>query len=185
MDQFEFKQLICDVSVLVQCDTTVLGVVTCTFNYLRHNYTFDLSSWSGRGQQAFLVLFLGTYNDAQTYGSLTPDGGLTMTKQQKIACYRRATRDVLKTVADITERHQRSVIDYAMWYRERVQPPDEHANPTEAYAHYITRLACHCIVHSEFMYGAVNYDLVRFSPDETDAVAVDMARLAVTASPPR
>jgi hypothetical protein len=52
---------------------------------------------------------------------------------------------------------QREIIDYAVWYRERIK-----GDETTLYSKYITVMTCHNIVHTSFMAGRVTYDLVEF-----------------------
>jgi hypothetical protein len=124
-------------------------------------YSFNLTRWKGSVAQAkFLGLFFQSgQRDATEYGNITIDGdGLPvyyMTEEQRIAAVLQASRDIISTLDLIVKAFERSVLDYAVWYREKHQE-------TNTYGELITLMCCHSIVHSYFMAPNITYPLIQF-----------------------
>ena len=70
----------------------------------------------------------------------TVDGVLA--SSQKIYCVLRASIDVMAYLNKMTTRIQSSVLDYAVYYRER-------KGSYETYSKYITTVTCHNIIYGE------------------------------------
>eukprot|EP00798_Chlamydomonas_sp_ICE-L_P006050 gene6050-biopygen1164 len=81
---------------------------------------------------------MGTSVNVADYGSLTVDDSgvptFNMTTAQKVNAVIQGAKDVMACVDEIGTRHQRSVLDYAVWYREKHTCWDTYEN-------YITMLA--------------------------------------------
>jgi len=141
------------VEVEVQIQATYLTILNFTF--LTHPYTFQISKWRARGQAKFYTLFHEKVRNQNEFGCILDDGSVQKTQQQKINTVIQAVREFFHCLDQILRAHQRSVIDYAVWYRERPMAD-------ENYSTYITLLVCHCIVHTNFMYPSATYELVEY-----------------------
>jgi hypothetical protein len=78
-----------------------------------------------------------------------------MEDEHRVAAVVQACKDVIHTLDRILAAYERSVLDYACWYREK--HPE-----TDTYSQLITLVCCHCIVHSDFLAPNLNYELVVF-----------------------
>jgi len=163
--QFTLDVQLAEVKTHVDVQVEINNITTCNFFYLRHNYTFRITKWSGGGYWSFMEKFLPVYAiDAASrlkYGEVQRDPAtgneqMVQDQDQRVECLMQATKDIFDCLNDIIVKHQRSVVDYALWYREKQRDDD-------TYSHLITLVTCHCIVHSDFMYGNVNFDLVKFT----------------------
>ena len=101
--------------------------------------------------------FLESMTDVVTH----PDGTITiglnakpMTLDQKLNLIEKAAKDVISCINLIGNTHQRAIIDYCVWYREN--------HDEDTYEKAITKLASHCVVHSDFMTPNVQWQLVEF-----------------------
>ena len=65
--------------------------------------------------------------------------------------------DIMRHLDQIFTAHKRSVLDYAVWYREK-----KHKD-ADTYAHFIQLVTCHCIVHADFLAPGITYDVVPFA----------------------
>jgi hypothetical protein len=122
-------------------------------------YTFSATSWQSRGLARFLVLFHEhTQRDSSEFGVVaeTEEGvpDIQMNVQQKTNAVLQACKDIMLCLDKIAHKYRRSVLDYAVWFREK--RPDE-----TTYSQYITRRTCHCVVHSYFMAPDVQWEEVR------------------------
>ena len=132
-------------------------------------YSFNFTRWKGATAQAkFLGLFFRSkQRDSIEFGSITLDtGGLpvfNMTEQQRIAAVAQASRDIITTLDLIVHEFERSVLDYAVWYREK--HPE-----TSTYGELITLMCCHSIVHSDFMAPNIMYPVIQFVDDQSGDV---------------
>ena len=90
------------------------------------------------------------------FGTVGVDGIPNMTGPQKIEAIMQAIVDIFITINAILVKHQRGVLDYAIWYRER-------AGDADTYSKYITLVACHCIVHANLLVPTITWERVEFS----------------------
>lgn len=67
-----------------------------------------------------------------------------------------AVVDIMCHLDQIFRANKRSVLDYAVWYREKHKDAD-------TYAQLIQLVTCHCIVHADFLAPGVTYDIVPFA----------------------
>lgn len=138
--------------------------VTLGFTVRGKPYSFNLTRWKGATAQArFLGLFFAHKpRDAGLFGAeVTGQDDLPvyrMTEEQRIAAVVQASKDVIWTLDRITHEFERSVLDYAVWYREK--HPE-----TNTYSELITLVCCHAIVHSDFMAPNISYPLVQFAEE--------------------
>ncbi len=166
--EFAFDTRVVDSPVHVECSVENSGVVTCNFSYMGRPYTFRLTKWSGGGLRAFHDVFFEQYPDSSAvYGrwiTAYSDCQLRQTPEQKMHMMERVTRDVFSCLSDIVASSQRSVLDYAVWFRENKRSDD-------TYAWLVTYVTCCAIVHSNFLAGNAVFPDVRFQGGPTDEVA--------------
>jgi len=93
--------------------------------------------------------------DSELFGGFDEEGNYFGNVDQKNNCVAQGCLDVIKTLDKITKAQQRFTVDYAIWYREKF-------NGLRSYSQYITRITCHCIAHSQFFAGQVQYELTEF-----------------------
>ena len=84
------------------------------------------------------------------------DGRITASPEQRLNCIKQGCLDIMKCVEKILIVHGRGILDYAVWHRERLTNEDN-------YGTYIMRIACHSIVHSDFMAPNITWEMVEFS----------------------
>eukprot|EP00798_Chlamydomonas_sp_ICE-L_P027517 gene27517-biopygen12961 len=155
-----FKSRIMGTSVNVSLTIRNTYEATMEFTLFGAAYTFTVTRWSRKGLSSFLLLFFAyKCREAADFGSLTVDDNgvptFNMTTAQKVNAVIQGSKDVMACVDEIGTRHQRSVLDYAVWYREKHTCWDTYEN-------YITMLACNCIVHTDFLAPGVTWELVTF-----------------------
>lgn len=147
--------------VLVRVNYKVYGHkgVKTTFSYLGKLFEFNMPRWSRKGWSVFVSKFLAVYKDTQQYGSAVEaeDGNITfdITPDQLSAILLKATKDVFVYVDQLLREYQKQILDYCVWYREK-------SSNLEDYAEYIQLVACHCVVHSQFLAGNVAWNVVPF-----------------------
>lgn len=121
-------------------------------------YSFTIARWSRRGFAKFATLFFNyAARDPIQFGTFSesPDGVITfgMTTDQKLNIITQGVRDIMACLDAIVIKYKRSVLDYAVWYREKY-PRDE------PYDNFITLYTCHCIAHSNFLAPDISWDVV-------------------------
>lgn len=129
-------------------------------------YSFSFTKWKGAIDQAKFLssFFRSRERDAEQYGIASVDSNglpvFTMTEEQRVAAVVQASRDVITTLDMIVHEFVRSVLDYAVWYREK--HPE-----SNTYGELITLVCCHSIVHSDFMAPNITYPLIQFPDDQS------------------
>jgi hypothetical protein len=78
-----------------------------------------------------------------------------MTRNQKIRMVRQACEDLMQCLDLLVQKYARSILDYAVWYREKHTESD-------TYCEYITLVCAHSIAHTKFLAPNVRWELVRF-----------------------
>lgn len=159
---------------LEECECQMLGVgihvcisvrqnyaTSIDFTLFGKPYTLNVTAWQSRGLAKFLGLFHShSQRDVSTYGEIlvSPDGvtDFRMNVMQKGNAVIQASKDIMTCLSKITHQYRRSVLDYAVWYRER------HAEE-DTYSEYIARRTSHCIVHADFMAPDVAWNVVLFT----------------------
>lgn len=148
----------------VRCGYTVHQdfAVALEFQLRGRPYSFRLTKWKQRGQGGFLPLFFDyRVRDAATFGTMRYDADTLpvyeRTEAQHVAVVVQAAKDVMRCLDQIVGTLERSVLDYAVFYRER-------HTETNTYSQYITLVCCHCITHANFLAPQVNWPLVQFAP---------------------
>ena len=168
MDTTELHSAIITVRVLgtnirVHVKIFASWLTTLDFNFQGCPYTFIIDRWRSRNFGGFLRLFFAHGDrDEHQFGALIDDGAgntrAEMDITQKKATVMQAVRDVLTCLAQIAETYQRSIVDYALWYRER------RVDEEMTYKQFITRVTCNQIVHTDFMAPAgLAWELVEFA----------------------
>jgi hypothetical protein len=131
-----------------------------TFSYLSKLFEFKMSRWSKQGWSPFVTRFHQKHTDLNFYGqsSMDDDGNtqLNITPDQLTNIIVKSAKDVFKYIDMLLVEHQKQILDYSVWYREK------YPNPT-TYEEYIQLIACHAIVHSQFMSGSVTWNIVPFT----------------------
>ena len=153
------------------------------FNLFGLPYSFLITAWSSRGFKKYAELFhKAKARDATKYGLIIensaknyqsefledptdiealPDGSLVpkstakpMTTIQKLNIIETASINILECLDLIGLVHQRSVIDYCVWYREN--------HDEDTYQQAITKLTSHCVVHTDFMAPNISWQVVEY-----------------------
>ena len=124
-------------------------------------YSFTVTRWSRRGFATFAAMFFDhKARDATEFGIYeeAADGtpSFNMSTPQKLNVVTQGVKDIMRCIDLILTMYQRSVLDYAVWYREK------HPS-TETYVDFITVYACHCIVQAHFLAPNITWELVKFS----------------------
>lgn len=123
-------------------------------------YTFNIVRWGRRGFSRFLGCFFEhTPRDPEQFGTYSEDEegqpSINMTTTQKLNAVIQACKDIMECTNMIILEHQKSVLDYAVWYLEK------HGS-WEIYSKYITMLACNCIVDTHFIVPGVSFKVITF-----------------------
>lgn len=131
-----------------------------TFCYLGKLFEFKMSRWSKQGWTPFVTKFHEKHNDSSIYGSSSMDDdgtpSISVTPEQLVNIIVKSSQDVFKYVDMLLNEHQKHILDYSVWYREK------YPNPT-TYEEYIQLVGCHCIVHSQFLSGRVVWNVIPFT----------------------
>lgn len=124
---------------------------------------FKMSRWSKRGWGPFIPKFHEAHTDPVLYGTSTVDEEgvptFDINSDQLENIILKATQDVFSHIDKLLETQQRMILDYCVWYREK------YSNATDSYEQYIQLVACHCVVHSEFLAGNMPWVVVPFEID--------------------
>ena len=170
--EFAIDVRVADSPVHVECSVESSGVVVCNFSCMRRPYTFRFTAWSV-WPIAFHDAFFKQYpGSSAVYGRWVTErdsSQLHQTPEQKMHMFERATRDVFACLSDIVERNRKSVLGYAVWFRENVRGDS-------TYAWLVTYVACCAIVHSNFLARDVTFPDIRFQSSGTDEVADRVGR---------
>ena len=146
-------------------------------------YTFTIDRWAKRGLAGYLRYFHDhVQRDVASYGyrvvdangaetvyedatGITDNGDGTftvgatakaMSQAQKLNCIEQGCRDIMVCLGQIGAAHQRSMLEYAVWYRENHHTP-------AGYSEFITLVTCHSIAHNDFMAPNVNWRVIEFN----------------------
>jgi hypothetical protein len=118
-----------------------------------------MSRWSRTGWAPFVPKFHLAHSSTTQFGSSKTDenGMITfnITPNQLTCIIIEAARDVFKYLNVLLNNQRKQILDYAVWYRDRFPSP-------ESYEEYIQLVTCHCIVHSQFLAGSVDWNVVPF-----------------------
>jgi putative component of membrane protein insertase Oxa1/YidC/SpoIIIJ protein YidD len=160
LHQCTFQENVVDIPTTVTVAISQTWRTLADFSLYGLTYTFTMDKWRSKKLASFLVKFHEHQpRDPTTFGSVSvSDDGIpiiAVNPQQKIATVLQAVRDVISCLGKIHCKYQRSIVDYAIWYREKHSEED-------TYAELITRLTCHCLLHSDFMAPNTQWELVQF-----------------------
>ena len=154
------------------------------FNLRGRTYTFVITQWKGKGLGKFIELFHEhSLRDMTQFGrvlvkdtaekvfvkdmddvSLLPlsedlyvvgPNYHTMTNIQKLNIIEQACKDIARCLAMIANVHQRSILEYCVWYREN--------HDLSTYRSFVTKITSHCVVHNDFMAPDQTWTLVEFN----------------------
>eukprot|EP00047_Mylnosiga_fluctuans_P012099 m.270967 g.270967 ORF g.270967 m.270967 type:complete len:108 (-) comp40151_c0_seq1:192-515(-) len=92
--------------------------------------------------------------------SVNEDGVTNYTLQQKELALEQGIKDVIDAINGIFNLHDREMVDYAIYHREKYVSTD----PEPSYNEYITLIACHFLIHTEFMPPTVTWHPYVWSP---------------------
>ena len=165
-----FSSMLGDVKVVVDFTIYQDNAADAHFVYLGSDYNFSMTRWKQKSFSAFRAKFHEVYTDTVKYGSteVDPDTGDVVTSSstatQNKSTVLRAIKDVFLYLDSLLQQQPRSILDYAVWYREN--------KPTDlgSYAKYIQLVTCHCIVHSDFLAGNFKWEVLEFVPDPSKDV---------------
>lgn len=135
-------------------------------------YSFVIDSWQGRGFSEFIGHFynINTSRNVAKFGvtidkedgtreyfkSLGPQSRV-MTQDQKLNIIQQGCEDIMACLNSIGIEHQRSVLEYCIWYHEN------HVKDT--YDSYITMTTSLAVIQSHFMAPGITWQLVEFSTE--------------------
>ena len=132
--------------------------VEVDFTWLHNTYTFPITRWMGTRMQKSLLLFhQHTSREEATYGSVTTDGSVQTTADQKRNIFKQTIRDLVSAIKLIISEYKTSLLDYAMWYRD-IRPG---GSSLDTYSELITHMACECIIHGGVL-ANLNWKLVEW-----------------------
>lgn len=154
--QEQLQVCLLDNQLTVEMKVMTTFLTHLSFVFLRNPYTFTIQKWRARGFATLFEKFHQYQRDVGEFGRFDVDGGMVVVLDQKKNVIRQAVKDVFQCLNQILLTHQRAVLDYAVWYRER--------NHGDSYSAFITHLTCHCIVHTDFLVPSVQWTLVEFQP---------------------
>ena len=143
--------------VVVRVKLTIMATYVATIDFTMHGwpYTYTITKWSGRGFAEFGTLFFkASERDPSQFGEF--DEACGMDTEQKLNMIEQGVKDILSCVDQIGCHYGRSVLDYAVWYREMHPEVD-------SYEQYITRMACCAIAHVDFLAPNIHWDVVLFA----------------------
>jgi hypothetical protein len=149
------------VPVSLKVYSTYLCIVD--FSLYGQPYTFTIDKWRSSRLRKFLEMFHAHASRViDQFGCILSDseGNLSnnMDVRQKVNAAVQGCKDVMGCLDKIAKHYKRSVLDYAVWYRERRPRRDD-----EGYSQFITLLICHLIVHADFLAPNVQWELVEFT----------------------
>ena len=161
----------------------VLNTYTSTidFTLFGSTYTFTIERWARRGLNKFLRLFHSIPRDQVLYGVTTEDangnyeffedytdlqdngdetfikgpGAKALTTIQKLNIVEQGCKDVISCLNQIGTMHQRSILEYCVWYSESYPVPD-------TYYQYITLVTSNSVIHNDFMAPNITWSVVEF-----------------------
>ena len=134
------------------------------FNYLGSDYSFSLTRWKQKAFSQFRSKFHAVYDDHERFGSSCVDSDTgdvissDNTSEQNKQVVVKSIEDIFLYLDKLLHQHPRSILDYAVWYREK------HCDKLDTYEKYIQLVTCHSIVHSDFLTGNIRWDVINFEP---------------------
>ena len=139
------------------------NAVEAHFHYLGNDYNFNITRWQQKSFSAFRSKFHLAYKDTSKYGSSDYDefGDVVSsdsTAEQNKLIVLHAVRVVFIHLNSILGQQPRSILDYAVWYREKYN------TDITTYSKYIQLVTAHCIVQSDFLPGNMKWDVINFNP---------------------
>lgn len=160
MDRFELSRNILGSTAKASVSVKQNWYVEIDYHWLDTTYSFIITRWMSNSQAESLRLFFkDTTRDIDKYGSVDMEtGNLKVTAQQKRNIIQKCCEDLLKTLELIITHHRKSLLDYAVWYRDK-RPTGKSRN---TYGEFITVMACDCIIHGDIL-GYNDWKVIEFS----------------------
>ena len=153
------------------------------FTTCGETYSFVITQWQGRGMGKFIELFHdNAVRDINLFGGVIckdtlenafvadmddviiasdPDGRYIvgpnyhpMSRFQKLNMIEQACKDILSCLSMIADVHQRSILEYCVWYREN--------HNLSTYGKFVTMMTSNCVVHNVFIAPNQTWTLVEF-----------------------
>ena len=132
--------------------------IEITFTFYGQLYTFEITGWHKNGTKNFLRSFHAYENrDKAKFGEIIDKGDgdcdIDIDKDQRDNCYEQGCRDIITCIGQIFEKYQRAIVDYAIYYRDKVWPKElvSYGYDQMPYDKYITKQACNSIVNGDFL----------------------------------
>ena len=166
MDYFQMATFNADIGgVVTAVDYTISynNAAEAHFNYLGNDYNFKITRWQQKAFSAFRGKFHLVYQDTSKYGSSEYDDfwdvvSSDSTAEQNKRIVLQAVKDVFLHLNSILVQQPRSILDYAVWYREK------YGTDITTYSKYIQLVTVNCIVHSDFLAGNMKLEVIVFNP---------------------
>jgi hypothetical protein len=155
-----FDSTILSTTVPVTVQVAVSYGATMEFTLLGRSYTFCVHKTGGRSTDCFIKSFHSyTKRNVPAFGEvgINATGGVVvnMSTTQKVAAVVQACKDIVICLDKIMSVYQGSVVDYALWYREKHPEFND-------YSSLISLVTCHCIVHAGIMSPCIPCIVVKF-----------------------
>ena len=115
-----------------------------------------MTRWQQKAFSAFKWKSHLVYQDTSKYGSseyddfgdlVSSDSTANSTAEQNRRIVLQSVKDVYLHLNSILLQQPRSILDYAVWYREK------YGTDITTYSKYIQLVIAYCIVHSDFWQG--------------------------------
>lgn len=144
-------------------------VAEVTFTMMNQKYEFKILNWNTKLKiEKFALIFFDKFGDSPMAG-LTKNGVMANMDQEIRMMIKYSVYDIFVCLQQIIMEQERSVIDYAMFFRKANEKYGLGPQTYEAVVHLI---ACHFLVHERFLTPGVQFDLVRFC-EENDEFSKD------------
>lgn len=145
--------------------------VRATFRSQGSDYEFIMNRWTKTAADVkkpvstfdkFAQLILDRYSEDTTlFGNITTTGNSTSYnygQTEIINMLKYSMRQVFICAEEIILTHRRTLLDYAIYHREH----SRYRNPG-TYEEYIHLVACHCLVHSNYLAPGIQYPVVEYA----------------------
>ena len=118
--------------------------VEADFDWVGSTCSFIITRWMNNNGNESFRLFLKHYTDTkEQFGFIDEEDAIKCSTQQKRNIIEKSCNDVICALKLIIEEHKKSLLDYAVWYRDKRPGGKKRSN----YSEFITTIACDCIIH--------------------------------------
>jgi hypothetical protein len=119
--------------------------IEMVFTWERTSYNFIITKWMGVKFQTSARAFLQhTNRDSSKFGSFKEDGAVAITTRQRRELLIQFCFDFVSTIKMIISNYPSSLLDYAVWYRDK-RPRDPCRSD---YTELVTVTACECLINA-------------------------------------